>query len=242
MTWKRSAVVLLAAPLALAACSSNGGGGKTATPPATQLPAPPSATAGSPTTDPAATTPATTDPSTTDASTTDASTGTTTAAPSGTPASTAAPSAVPVTPRCHTSQLSATAGDGQGAAGTIYLTIVLSNTSGETCTLDGYPGMGLLDASRRPLPTTVVRGGGMLPPSRPSLVRLPPAAKASYSLTYSDVPTGGASAATQCPTASSAYVTPPDERDPLLLQTRLAPCRGELHVSPLVAGTGGASG
>jgi len=73
---------------------------------------------------------------------------TTTAAAAATSAPAAAPSAatpastVPAGPaKCVSSQLQASLGQGQGAAGTLYQLIVLTNTSGSTCTLYGYPGV-----------------------------------------------------------------------------------------------------
>ncbi len=48
---------------------------------------------------------------------------------------------------CATSQLNLTVGDQQGAAGTDYQTLVLTNTSTTTCRLAGFPGVSLRDAN-----------------------------------------------------------------------------------------------
>jgi hypothetical protein len=137
--------------------------------------------------------------------------------------------------RCHTTALTASPGSGQGAAGHLFLVVKLTNISSSTCHLFGFPGMGLLDASRNQLATTVVRNGGQLPQATPATVSLSAGAVASFTLSYSDVPTGSAT----CPEASFANVTPPDEQDPVLLTTKLAPCGGVIDVSPVVAGPDG---
>src|ERR1700754_750226 len=51
------------------------------------------------------------------------------------------PGANPVSARCHTNDLGVKPGTGGAAAGTQYVPLVLSNTSGRTCTLYGYPGV-----------------------------------------------------------------------------------------------------
>ena len=61
---------------------------------------------------------------------------------SATPASSAPTGPTP----CATSQLKLTVGDQQGAAGTDYQTLVLTNTSTTTCRLGGFPGVSLRDA------------------------------------------------------------------------------------------------
>jgi hypothetical protein len=60
--------------------------------------------------------------------------------------------------RRHTSQLAATDDRPNGAAGTIYGQIVLRNASTtQPCTLYGYVGLQLLDASRQMMATFVSR-------------------------------------------------------------------------------------
>ena len=78
-------------------------------------------------------------PPPTGSSSTTAATSTTT----GTPTSTSTPSST----RCHTSQLTAAVGVSQGAAGSIYTAIMLTNHSSTTCVIAGYPGVSLLDAA-----------------------------------------------------------------------------------------------
>jgi hypothetical protein len=54
-------------------------------------------------------------------------------------------------PPCPTSSLSVSAGQGDGAAGSQFLPIIFTNTSGATCSLYGYPGVSF---------TTEGSGGG----------------------------------------------------------------------------------
>jgi len=129
-------------------------------------------------------------------------------------------------------------GDSEGAAGTIFTTALLLNTSSAPCRIYGYPGLGLRSAAGADLPSHVVRGGGMLPAGGPGTVTLAPAVSASFSFTYSDNPTGSDTQAA-CRQAATLVVTPPDERDPLTVAFAGAPCEGTVHVSPVVAGTKG---
>jgi hypothetical protein len=64
---------------------------------------------------------------------------TTTVTASSTPVTTAAP--------CASSQLTLSLGQGQGAAGSFYTPIVLTNKTTVTCTLYGYPGVSYIASS-----------------------------------------------------------------------------------------------
>ncbi len=168
----------------------------------------------------------------------------TTAAPTTAAATSAAPSAstspsAAGPPRCSSAQLKATKGSGQGAAGHIFLNVILTNTGSSACHLYGYPGMALLDASKDPLTTHVHFGGGMLPATAKQNVVLAAGGEASYTLEYSDVPTGNETEAEGCPPASFEQVTPPDETASILLTAQMAPCDGNIYVSPVVSGTNG---
>ena len=140
---------------------------------------------------------------------------------------------------CQPGQLTITAGMGNGAAGTISLTVTMVNKGPGTCTMNGYPGMQLLDASGASLPTNVVRGGGVdfLNPAAsqpPSLVTLAPGQQASFSLSYEDVPVGSE---TSCPTSAKAEVTPPNDTASAVVAFQASPCGGgTIHVSPVYAG------
>ena len=119
------------------------------------------------------------------------------------------------------------------------MTIALTNTSSATCTLEGYPGMQLLDATGADIPTTVVRGQFRFPDPAanqpPSLVTLAPHATGTFSLSYEDVPVGNE---TSCPTSAQAEVTPPNDVTHLVMPLQIAPCgNGTVHVSPVYAGS-----
>jgi hypothetical protein len=58
-----------------------------------------------------------------------------------TPAPTASTSSPGSPPPCPTSALSVSTGQGDGAAGSEFVPIIFTNTSGTTCSLFGYPGV-----------------------------------------------------------------------------------------------------
>jgi hypothetical protein len=163
---------------------------------------------------------------------------TTTTAPSPTttttqPASTAGAGLA----TCQPGQLHIVTGQSTGAAGTIAMTVSLTNTSSATCGLDGYPGMQLLDAQGGDITTTVVRGQAHFPwagaNQTPSLVALAPGGSATFALEYEDVPVGNE---TVCPTSARAEVTPPNDYTSAAVTLAIAPCdNGTVHVSPVYA-------
>ena len=120
MSGRRSGLlagIVVVGAVLLAACSS--GGGSTAT----------TTTNGHGTTTTAAT----------GSTTTTAATGSTTTTGGSTTTSTAAGVST-----CQPAQLRIAPQQGTGAAGTITMTVSLTNVSSTTCTLQGYPGMQLL--------------------------------------------------------------------------------------------------
>ena len=183
-------------------------------------------------------------------STTPSSSTSTTAPPSGSTSTSSPPStAVPPTSStsttgatglttCLATQLSIVPLQGNGAAGTIYQTFSLTNTSSTTCTLDGYPGMQLLGSQGTSIPTNVVRGGlgGGAPAAAgqaPALVTLAPDQVASFAFQYEDVPVGNE---TSCPTSAKAEITPPNDVTFAVVTLQIAPCGGgTVHVSPIFA-------
>ncbi|ALV47190.1 hypothetical protein MB46_18535 [Arthrobacter alpinus] len=67
------------------------------------------------------------------------------ATPSSAP--TTAPTTAPATPLCTAASLTGALDDtGGGAAGSIYMSLVLTNGSKASCILDGYPGVSLVQA------------------------------------------------------------------------------------------------
>ncbi len=63
-----------------------------------------------------------------------------------------------VTPRCAAADLTAWLGiPGDGAAGSVYYELELSNTSSHACTLFGFPGVSAIDAHGRQLGSAAAR-------------------------------------------------------------------------------------
>ena len=143
--------------------------------------------------------------------------------------------------RCDVSQLAVIPGPSFGATGHILTRIILQNTSPDTCYLEGYPGMLMLDTQGDPLPTQVHRGGANsffpILSVPPQLVFLPSGAQASFDVGYAHIPTG----AQVCPTSAQVEITPPDDFDQLVVNAQIMAC-GDLWVSPVVLGDQGVSG
>ncbi|HVB92178.1 MAG TPA: DUF4232 domain-containing protein [Acidimicrobiales bacterium] len=143
---------------------------------------------------------------------------------------------VPGKPTC--SNVTATAGQMQGAAGTITGVITLVNRSTVSCTTMGYPAMVLRNAGGTALPVSMVDGLTVqisaAANAAPSSVTLAPAAAAAFTYQLSDVPSG---TETSCPESTTMSATAPGATSgsppiPLVL----APCsHGTIRVSPVYA-------
>jgi hypothetical protein len=83
--------------------------------------------------------------------------------PSSAPATAAPATAGPQAPRCRTADLSGALGGSNGAAGTIYRWLTLTNRSSATCHLHGYPGVSLVDASGNQLGEPATENRGVAP-------------------------------------------------------------------------------
>ena len=108
--------------------------------------------------------------------------------------------------RCHTSELKAKVGANDPGAGQENFPIVLTNSSGRTCTVRGYPGAAFLNASGTQLGDDPQRESGTA-----TTVTLKPGQSAWAGLSFSNPEVSGAKTAT----ASWLAVTPPDEQDAL---------------------------
>jgi hypothetical protein len=108
--------------------------------------------------------------------------------------------------RCHTSELRASVGRNDPGAGQENFPVVLTNASGRTCTVRGYPGAAFTDASGKQLGPDPERSSGT-----PVTVTLKPGRSAWAGLTFSNPEISGAVSAVP----ATLIVTPPDERDPL---------------------------
>ena len=71
-----------------------------------------------------------------------------------------APSSGATTPSCATSSLVLWTGAGEGAAGSVYRTLELTNQSGHACQLTGYPGVSAVDLHGRQLGSAAARAPG----------------------------------------------------------------------------------
>ncbi|MGV9252755.1 DUF4232 domain-containing protein [Streptomyces sp. NPDC003697] len=128
----------------------------------------------------------------------------------GTNAATAAGSArAAVGTRCHTSELRASVGREDPGAGQENFPVVLTNASGRTCTVRGFPGAAFVDGSGKQLGPDPQRSAGS-----PTTVTLKPGGSAWAGLTFSSPEVSGARTATP----AALLLTPPDERDPLTVR------------------------
>ncbi|MFE3637219.1 DUF4232 domain-containing protein [Streptomyces sp. NPDC059168] len=108
--------------------------------------------------------------------------------------------------RCHTSELRAAVGRNNPGAGQENFPLVLTNKSGRTCTLRGYPGAAFVDASGTRLGPDPKRSAGS-----PATVTLRPGQSAWAGLTFSNPEISEARTARP----AGLLITPPDERDHL---------------------------
>jgi hypothetical protein len=154
----------------------------------------------------------------------------------------AAPAASASWPPCSTRQLTMTAAGTGAGLGHVGVLFTLRNTSSASCRLVGYPGLELLSSNGQELPTTVVRaasGAYLFPAVVPHRVALPPGAVGSFDLQYGDTPVGAAANepyATACPAATRAEVTLPGAAGHAVVPASMAPCSGQVLVSPVVPG------
>ena len=132
--------------------------------------------------------------------------GTPTAASSG-GVSTAVPAGSEGISQCGTSGLSVALGKNEGAMSHASREIILTNTSGRTCTMKGYGGYGLYVQGRTAMVANVTRGGYLsgIDPG-PAQLTLRPGAHA-YAMIGWTTPTAG----TACLHAVRLAVTPPNQ-------------------------------
>ncbi|MBH1937451.1 DUF4232 domain-containing protein [Streptomyces sp. AV19] len=130
------------------------------------------------------------------------------------------------TPTCGTADLRISfaerLGGGMNHAGG---TLELKNTTGRTCALRGYPGLGLEDARHKALPTRTVRGNTWYaddPGNQLVLLKPGQAAQANVAWTH----TG-----TEARSGSYLRVTPPAARTYRVIPLNDAVDFGELHVT-----------
>jgi hypothetical protein len=136
-------------------------------------------------------------------------------------------------PTCRARNLRGHLYESNGAAGTIVLSITLTNRS-SVCWLKGYTRLQLMANARTPLPTHVVHGGLAILNTRPRTVFLRHNGVASVLIAYSDVVHDGERS---CPTGREILVRVPGDQTwiPVLAPTN-ACAHGTLEESPLLAG------
>jgi hypothetical protein len=153
-------------------------------------------------------------------------------------ASSAAPSKVAHTTavhRCYQSELRAWLGvPGGGAAGSTYYELELSNISGQTCALYGYPGVSALTSGNQD------GSAADRSTSHPkTLVLLAPGATSHVILQVTDA---GNFSSCQVVTANELRVYAPGDYGSLIIPFSFPACSNTgpvyLHVSATVAGTG----
>ena len=155
------------------------------------------------------------------------------------PAATSTPLAtVAATPACSSRYLRADAGLSQGAAGTIYQTITLTNLNTTPCTLYGYPGVSLAAGD----PVTQVGAAANRVPARPATVTLAPRGVASFEL---QIAAAGDFSSSECDPVSTTWlqVYPPDQVAPLFVSYKSTGCSKSavrlLNVGSVVSGNEG---
>jgi hypothetical protein len=152
--------------------------------------------------------------------------------PSPTPSPSPSSSGTTTPARCMLGDLQVAVAGSNGAAGHIQVEVSMRNHGAAACSLEGYPGMLLLDGTK-PLHTDVVRGSSVVvPPIRVRLVVLQPSARAAYVFGYADVPTGGQS----CPNSTALEVTPPNAFAHATISLNATACGGVLTTSPVFLG------
>jgi hypothetical protein len=157
-------------------------------------------------------------------------------APPSAPATSLSPAVAGPAP-CATSGLSVTLGASNGAAGSVYQTIVFTNTSGATCTLFGYPGVSLVSAP----PYTLIGLAAQRSSTTPvTTVTLASGATASAVLRVVDALNFGS--ATCGPTkAAFLRIYPPNQTAPVYLADASEVCAQPvqtLFISAVQAGSG----
>jgi hypothetical protein len=138
---------------------------------------------------------------------------------------------------CLASGLRASLGVSQGAAGTIYQVIVLTNTSSATCTLYGYPGVSFVTGIGG---SQVGKPATKNPVVPRSLVTLAPGAKADVLLAVHDA---GAFPGCQIVTVHWLRIYPPGDYGSVYVKYQTQACwlRSIMSVTAVRAGAGSAS-
>lgn len=104
---------------------------------------------------------------------------------------------------CASSQLTLAVGTTNGAAGSTYTTFFLTNSGQQACTLQGYPGVSVLDPAGSMVGQPADRSG---PAGQP--IAVAPGIRAQFVLTAGRVPRSGCAAPQS---SAQIQVYPPDQ-------------------------------
>ncbi|MFC9277920.1 DUF4232 domain-containing protein [Streptomyces collinus] len=133
--------------------------------------------------------------------------------------------AAPAGPRtCALNDLYVSIGHKEGAAGSLYWSVVLTNTSSTKCALRGYPGVSALDTAHHRIGPVATRSGTPY-----ATVTLAPAHTATAVLRTTNGPIGG-----PCrPTASYLRVYPPASHTAVLVPAHWKTCSNIFQTGPV---------
>jgi hypothetical protein len=137
---------------------------------------------------------------------------------------------------CRGPQLQLAAESSDASAGNRETVMSLKNVGTQACTVQGHPGVTLLDAQGRPLSgvrtDSIDAAGGRSTGSGEPAVSLDPQGKAYFGLRWNVVP-NEAQGQRSCPTATRVQVTAPGDTSPTSLNQTFTPCGGRVTVTPL---------
>ncbi|MEH2025407.1 DUF4232 domain-containing protein [Nostoc sp.] len=138
--------------------------------------------------------------------------------------------------RCETSQLSVRRVFEDAGVGNVALTYAFTNNGSSPCTLNGYPGLALLDGKDQPLEgVKIIRSKDTYFSSQQprQQVTLAPGKQASFQIAYNHI----SSPEKQCPMSSKIQITPPNAYQHFTLTEEIKPCTGKVRVTPVRAVT-----
>ncbi|WP_225102582.1 DUF4232 domain-containing protein [Streptomyces sp. CoH27] len=133
--------------------------------------------------------------------------------------------------RCNASELRGHVGENNPGAGQENFPLVVTNFSGRTCTIDGYPGAAFVDASGKQMGPDPKRSSGS-----PTKITLPPGKSAWAGLSFGNPEVSGARTATP----TGILITPPDEKESLKVDWTggAVPVSSAANLTVFQAGTG----
>lgn len=134
--------------------------------------------------------------------------------------------------RCETSQLSVRRVSEDAGVGNVALTYAFTNNASSPCTLNGYPGLALLNEKGQPLEgVKVIRSKDTYFSSKQprQQVTLAPGKQALFQIAYNHI----SSPEKPCPMSSKIEITPPNAYQHFTLTEQIKPCTGKVRVTPV---------